>query len=191
MDIRQFNARAAGARVESRWLRWVALGLVAANVVLAIAVFSTRTVVTIQPPGLNEAARITINEANGAYKRAWGVFLAQLLGNVKPGSAEFILATISPLLSADLYRPVVNAIHEQADKIRQDRVSVSFTPREVNYDPDADIVYVTGRQVSAGPGSDPVTAQRTYEFTITIQHYQPQVTRLAVYSGAAKTKEHR
>lgn len=189
MELSKFNARAAGTKLETRWLRWVAIGLLGANILLAVGVLSTKTVVTIAPPGMNKAVRVSVNQADAAYKRAWGVFLAQLLGNVKPGGADFILDTIKPLLTADLYRPVVDAIHAQAAKIKRDQVSVSFTPRKVVYDPNADTVFVTGKQVSAGPGSDPVHVTRTYEFIITIEHYRPMVTHLAVYRGKAKLKE--
>lgn len=188
MDLSKFSARATGARIENGWLRWIALGLLAANIILAVGVLSTKTVLTIAPPGMNEAVRISVNEANAAYKRAWGLFLADLLGNVKPGGVDFILATITPLLAPDLHRPVVDAIHKQASEIERDHVSVSFTPKEIKYNPDTDRVYVTGRQISAGPGSDPVTKQRTYEFTIVIEHYQPMVSHLSVYDGAPNTK---
>lgn len=191
MDLSKFNARAAGARIENRWLRWVALGLLATNILLAIGMFSTQAVVTIAPPGMNKAVRVSVNQASATYKRAWGVFLTDLLGNVKPGGVDFILDTLTPLLAPSLYRAVVDAIHAQAAKIERDQVSVSFTPKKVVYDPNTDTVYVTGRQVSAGPGSDPVRANRTYEFTITIAHYQPVVTHMSVYDGGPRTKENR
>lgn len=189
MDFSRFTGRIVGAQAENRWLRWIALGLLGANLTLAVGVFSTRTVVTIQPPGLNEAVRITQDEASAGYKRAWGLFVANLLGNVKPGSSDFIVATLTPLLAPSLYRPMVDAIQAQAAKINRARVAASFTAQQILYDPRHDLVYVTGRQTSTGPGSDPVSSQRTYEVTVSIDGYKPMVTSLKVYAGAPRLKE--
>ncbi|MCO6440237.1 MAG: conjugal transfer protein TraE [Nitrococcus mobilis] len=189
MDFGKFKIRLSSSQTENRWLRWVALGLLVANVVLAVAVFSVRTVVTIQPPGLNEAVRITQNEANAAYKKAWGLFVANLLGNVKPGSADFIVAALTPLLASDLYRPVVDAIRNQAAKIDRARVATTFTAHKVLYDPKTDTVYVRGRQTSAGPGSDSVTDDRTYELVVSIRGYKPVISEFKVYSEAPRLEE--
>ncbi|MBZ9574494.1 TraE/TraK family type IV conjugative transfer system protein [Modicisalibacter sp. MOD 31.J] len=189
MDFSRFTNRIVGAQTEARWLRWIALGLLGANIVLAVGVFQTRTVVTIQPPGMSEAAQIAENHANAAYKKAWGLFIANLLGNVKPGSADFVIATLTPLLAPDLYRPVVDAIQDQALKINRAKVATSFIAQEILYNPQNDRVYVAGRQTSSGPGSDPVTRERTYELVLSIEDYKPMITALDVYADSPRLEE--
>jgi conjugal transfer pilus assembly protein TraE len=44
---------------------------------------------------------------------AWGLFMAQLLGNVTPGSTELILNALDPLLAPTIYQPVHDAVAEQ------------------------------------------------------------------------------
>lgn len=191
MDFSKYTNRIASARSENRWLRWAVAGLLVSNVILAVGVLSKRAVVTIQPPGLTEAVQITQNEANAAYKKAWGLFVANLLGNVKPGSAEFIVAALTPLLASDLYRPMIDSIQSQAQQMAHARVATAFTAREVLYDPKTNTVYVAGHQTSTGPGADPVTRKRTYQMVIAIDNYKPLITALDVYADAPHLKEKR
>jgi len=189
MDFSRITNRIGGAQTEARWLRWFVFCLLGVNIMLAIGVFQTRTVVTIQPPGLDKEAQIAKNDANAAYKKAWGLFVANLLGNVKPGNADFVISTLTPLLAPDLYRSVVDSIQNQAVQIDRERVAASFTAQEILYNPQTNRVYVTGRQTSTGPGSDPVTRERTYELVLSIEDYKPMITSLDVYADSPRLEE--
>ncbi|MDV5545225.1 TraE/TraK family type IV conjugative transfer system protein [Klebsiella pneumoniae] len=66
-----------------------------------VQVFSKGTIVTIQPFTLTEAAWVTKSNASSPIKRL-GVFaFAQLLGNVTPGTVDFVKERITPLLSPE------------------------------------------------------------------------------------------
>jgi len=189
MDFSNLKKNISGAQNQNRWLRWAVCGLVVSNLILAVAAMSTQAVVTIQPPGLSEKVRIARNDASTNYIKGWAMFIADLLGNVTPGRSAFILETLTPLLSPNLYRPITTAIKEQARKMDQERVTSSFTTQRVTYDPKHNIVYATGRQVSRGPGSSPVSQTRTYEMIININDYRPLITALTVYDGRPRLKE--
>lgn len=189
MDFSNLKKNISGAQVQNRVLRWAMAGLIISNLLLAIAALRTQAVVTIQPPGLTERVLIARNEASENYIKGWGLFVAGLLGNTKPGRVDFILETLTPLLAPEIYRPVTIGIKQQAKTIAQDHITTSFTPQRVAYDPKRNIVYVTGRQVSTGPGSDPMGETRTYEMVIQINDYRPLITQITVYAGTPRFKE--
>lgn len=189
MDFKQFKNQIVGAQTENRWLRLAAVGLLISNTLLAAGMLSTNTVVTIQPPHLDEAVRITENRASATYKKGWGLFIANLMGNVKPGTSDFIIDTLTPLLAPDLYRRIKDAIQTQALKLNRAEAATAFTARQISYDPRTNLVYVTGLQTTTGPSSDPVKLQRTYEIRIAINDYRPRITRLRVYPGEPHIEE--
>lgn len=71
-----------------------------------------------------------------------GAVRPNLLGNVKLGNVDFILTTLTSLLSPDLYRPVVDAIEDHALMINRAKIAVSFTAREIVYDRKTNRVFV-------------------------------------------------
>jgi hypothetical protein len=69
---------------------------------------------------------------------------AQLLGNVTPGTVDFVKERLTPLLSPSIYQDVIDAIEIQAQQIKNDRVTMRFEPRFVEYEPKSDKVFVYG-----------------------------------------------
>lgn len=183
MDFNRLKKTVIGTQNQNRWLWVLVLVLGMGNITLAISVFSTETIMTIRPPGLTAEAKISRYEANEPYHKAWGLFIAEMLGNIKPGREDFILKTMKPLLAPSIYREVTTSIQEQARIINRDHITSSFTAKNVSYVPKTNTVYVTGREISKGPGSDPVRNRRTYEMTINIQNYRPLLQALDAYDG--------
>jgi conjugal transfer pilus assembly protein TraE len=58
--------------------------------------------------------------ASSELKESWGLYLAELLGNVTPTNADFIGKAIAPLLSTELYRSVMDALSEQVNALKID-----------------------------------------------------------------------
>ena len=79
-----------GTQLENRWQRFLIAVLVLSNLLLAVAAFSRNTVVAIQPPTLSETAEVSRNQATQPYLESWGLYLAELMGNVTPGNVSFI-----------------------------------------------------------------------------------------------------
>ncbi|MCV5185818.1 type IV conjugative transfer system protein TraE, partial [Escherichia coli] len=76
------------------------------------------------PFTLTEEAWVTKSNASQSYKEAWGFAFAQLLGNVTPGTVDFVKERITPLLSPSIYQDVIDAIEIQAQQIKNDRVTM-------------------------------------------------------------------
>ncbi len=83
-----------GTQLENRWQRFLIAVLVLSNLLLAVAAFSRNTVVAIQPPTLSETAEVSRNQATQPYLESWGLYLAELMGNVTPGNVSFIRVAI-------------------------------------------------------------------------------------------------
>lgn len=177
-----------GTQLENRWHRIVLITLVLANMVLAVAVFSRQTVISIQPPTLSEAAEVSRSDASQAYLEAWGLYLAELMGNVTPGNLAFIRQALEPLLAPDVYRQVIDALEIQARQISDDRVTLKFQPRQVEYEPASGHVFVTGYSFIAGPTGDEQRQTRTYEFAIAIDQHRPLLRWMDTYEGRARTQ---
>jgi len=191
MTLTAFLDSWRGQRAETRWSRLIILLLVAVNLVTATLAIQRETVVILQPPDLNETAQVGRRQADAAYKSAWALFFAQLLGNVSPGNDDLILNALGPLLSPALYQAVRATLADELRVLRDERLTTSFAARQVEYDPHADRVSVYGRLETTGPTQAKNTSDRTYEFQIGIINYRPQLQDLAVYSGRPRPREQR
>lgn len=189
MKLSQFLESWRIVQAENRLHRVLLIGLVVSNAISALAALRTERAVVLVPPNLSREVEITRNEASGELKESWGLYLAELLGNVTPAAAEFIRSAIGPLLSADIYRSVMDAMAEQINALKMDRIAISFKPRQVFYEKDSDKVFVTGELSSQGPNSKPDVRNRTYEFVLSIRNYRPRLDAIDVYADEPRTRE--
>jgi len=83
---------------------------------------------------------------------------------------------------------VVDALEIQARQIREDRVTLKFQPRQVEYEYETGHVFVTGYSLVSGPSGDEQRQTRTYEFDIDIEQYRPKLSWMDTYEGQARTK---
>ena len=189
MKLSQFLESWRIVQAENRLHRVLLIGLVVSNAISALAALRTERAVVLVPPNLSREVEITRNEASGELKESWGLYLAELLGNVTPATAEFIRSAIGPLLSADIYRSVMDAMAEQINALKMDRIAISFKPRQVFYEKESDKVFVTGELSSQGPNSKPDVRNRTYEFVLSIHNYRPRLDAIDVYADEPRTRE--
>ncbi|MVF23683.1 TraE protein [Methylocaldum sp. BRCS4] len=176
-------------QAENRLHRVVLVGLVITNGISALAALRTERTVVLVPPTLTQEVEITRNTASSQLKEAWGLYLAELLGNVTPATSEFITKALAPLLSTDLYRAVMDAMAEQINALKMDRVATSFKPREVSFEKATDKVFVSGELTTQGPNSKAETRNRTYEFVISTRNYRPRLDYIDVYPDEPRTLE--
>ena len=190
MELKQFLASWKGTRLENRLQRYLIAALLVANVALALAAFGRGEVVVLTPPEITRALKVARDQGDQNYSETWGLALAQLLGNVTPGNADFVKRAIAPVLAPSIYQDTMNALFQQVEQIKLDRVSTRLDPREVVYEPKTGKVFVTGYSVAAGPAGKEERDTRTYEFVIRVHNYQPLVTYIDTYRGAPHTLEH-
>ncbi len=111
------------------------------------------------------------------------------MGNVTPADVSFIRVAIEPLLSPAVYQQVVDALKIQARQIREDRVTLKFQPRQVEYEYETGHVFVTGYSLVSGPSGDEQRQTRTYEFDIDIEQYRPKLSWMDTYEGKQERSE--
>ena len=174
---------------ENRLHRYLLVTLVVANLLLVFALLRSEHTVVLVPPILEGEVSIARNHASVEVKEAWALYAAELLGNVSPSGASFLKDVLDPLLAAPIRVAVFAALDAQVTEIQRERVSMSFSPREVRYDPSTDRVRVSGIQTTRGPAAKPVSRQRTYEIAIAFRNYRPRIEYLNVVRENRKPEQ--
>ena len=105
-----------GPKAENKWGRLFPGGAINHRVTAGHQGFTKDTIVTMQPYTLSEEAWVTKENASRSYKEAWGFAFSQLLGNVTPGSVDFVKERLSPMLSPEIYQDVIDAIEIQSSR---------------------------------------------------------------------------
>jgi conjugal transfer pilus assembly protein TraE len=177
-----------GTRRENQLSRLAILGLVVALILVVIDARRKQTVITLIPPNLPEAVELSAYDASDGYKAAWALHISQLLGNVKPHSAELVMQAIRPLLASSIHRAVMTALSKQVARIQKERIALVFEPERTAFEADTGKVFVTGKHTTAGPAKETETRQRTYEYVITVRNYRPVIEHIDVYRGGPRTR---
>ena len=187
MKLNEFLTTWRGTRIENNLQRWTIAGLVLSNIAVGLAAFARGETVVLVPPDLTAQVAISRTDSDRDYRLAWAFFLAQLLGNVTPGNADIVKKAIEPLLSPAIYRDTVRVLAEQVERIKRDRVSLRFEPREVKYEASTGKVFVEGFSVVSGTAGRDERNPRAYEFLIKVSNYRPVIEYIDNYVGAART----
>ena len=188
MNIKNYLRTWTWLQTENRWSRIIIAGIVACNMLLAYKVLVKETVVTIHPFTLTEEAWVGQKSASRSYIEAWGFAYALMLGNVTPATAEFIAERIKPFLAPRIYQEVLDLLHVQAQQIKDDRISIRFEPRTVEYEFGRNKTFIYGYSYIKGATGQEQRTERTYEFELSINRYAPMIHYLETYSGRPRTK---
>jgi conjugal transfer pilus assembly protein TraE len=154
---------------------------------MSVALVRKEQLVVLVPPTLSEETALTRTGGSRDYMRAWGLFVAQALGNVTPGNIAHVRTTLEPLLSAGVYTAVVSRLESETTKIEQDRLSVRFEPQRVLVEEARNRVYVNGISVVETLVGATTRAQVTYEIEISVAGYRPRIDFVNTYEGEPRT----
>lgn len=191
MQFGRYKKSFSSLQLENNFFRILTLGLLVLVIILVIALLNKKTIVTVQPWTLARDAQVTEANASQSYMEAWGLALAQLIGNVTPGNVDFVSEQLKPLLSPKIYHETLDAIQSGATQLKEDRVSMRFEPIRVTYEKTTGMVFVYGRSyMRAGTSmSKESKSNRTYEFKLEISNYMPQINYLTTYEGVPHTRD--
>ena len=151
--------------------------------------FSSTETIVLVPPTLDERVIVSADDASAGYKTAWGLYVAELLGNITPGNSDFVGAHIGEIFAPAAYRTLRDTILNQIEAISEDRITVRFEPREVSYEGETEKVFVYGSFTSAGPSGEPDQFERTFEVRVDMRFGRPWVTHFAAYEEPPRTIE--
>ena len=190
MDLNTFKHHLSYLQQYRQWSRPLIAGLLALSILLASLLWRDTQTVVLQPMTLTEEAWIMKEQASRSYHEAWGLFLAQLMGNVTAGNLAFVRDTLAPLLDPAIYRETLDVLDQQIRLLREDRVILRYEPRSVFYEAATGKTFVEGKSFMKGTSSKEREGLRTYEYELRISHFLPYLRFMDTYSGSAKTLEH-
>ena len=147
---------------ETRWSRVIIGGLIAITGMLSIHAMTKETIVTVTPFTLTEEAWLGEKSASKSYKEAWGLAFAMLFGNITPATVDFVKTRTGPFLSPKIFSEVMDILEVQSKQIKEDRVSMRFEPRHVEYEIGTDKIFVYGYSYVKGADSKETRSDRTW-----------------------------
>lgn len=188
MKLGDFVKTWEGSLTENKWNRIFNGGLTSAVLLLTYMVFTEDQIVVLQPETLGSEAWITKADSSESYKESWGLFLAQMTGNITPANVDFLKDRLKPLLSPAVYSDIIDTLEIQAQNIKNDRITMRFEPRFVEYENTTDKVFVYGYSFVKGATGDEERKERTYEYRIRISNYAPMILDMNTYVGKPRTE---
>ncbi len=167
--------------------------LSASNVIMAcIALFAayasltSRERVVIVPPGINQATSVGWADADATYYKAFGMFIATLIGNITPANVEFVSKSLSGYMDSAVYSDVRKKMIALADsrEFRETAGATKFVPTAIAYEPDTNKVFVAGQMTVVTAQSSTKTADDlTYEMVVKMREGRPVITAITSYPG--------
>lgn len=189
MNIRNWKTSYQALKTEVGISRLALAGCSFALALLSYNAVTKSQTVVIQPFGLQKSAWVAEDNASQSYKEAWGLSLAQILGNVSPGNLDFVQKRLSPLFPSSIHEKTMTALRAQVIMMKTNRVTTTFDPKEVVYEKSTDKVFIYGNYVTESPSVKPRKEKRTYEFVINMESYLPQVVELDTYADEPHTQQ--
>jgi conjugal transfer pilus assembly protein TraE len=186
MNLSDFIDSFQGMARERIHSRITTIVLAVTCLLLVFALINKSPVVVLVPPELSQESEIANNNASAEVKKAWGLMVANLVGNVTPGNVNFAERSLKGLLAPHLYHELLESLQQQASTIKEGQITLTFVPTDVTFQASKNKVFVAGDMTKKGPFSEPVTEKKTYEFEIVVRNYRPYVAFWEVYSGGPR-----
>ena len=160
-----------------------------ATALLAVHALTHEPTVVLEPPKpLEEQATVSSSDADEPYLQSWGLYFAQLLGNIHRGNAETLMSFLDLYITAQSAPIVRESIADQVARIQAEEATVSFSPESLKYFEDEGVVAVTGTQTLTPKRGEVKRMDWTYEFEIGIERYKPQLLDLDSYQGPIRER---
>lgn len=188
MNLERLRNSIKLVEIENQWGRAIMALLVIVILILALKLHSQETPVVIIPPGMNEEGQVMATAASESFHAAWSHHLAQTLGNVSPGNANFVRSAVEPLLGSEIYDQTMIIIERQLDAIERDRVAYSFEPREVLFDRETRTTHVVGRHYTHKGAGETDRENRTFEFQWDFSDYRPILRFVDTFEGTPQRR---
>lgn len=151
-----------------------------------IATQSTRMVIV--PPYLDKAAKVGFSSADKDYYESFGLYVAELVGNLTPGSAPYVAKALGKLFGPGSYNIVKGKVLASAAEEKADGANFSFTAHRTIWQPATSTVFVEGHlhQINSS-GVEVENIPYTFEMRVHIEAGQPVLSSFTDYPGPAHT----
>lgn len=172
-----------GALSENKLNRYILIGSVLINIILAIGLASKSTTVVMQPPLLQEDGWVGRSDASMSMKESWGMYIATLLGNTTPRTVSGLTPALGKIVAPGVYGQIMQQLADLKKEVQTEQLEIQFSPSAVFYLPQRDIVAVTGELRMRSSRGIEKKFVRTYEIGLRFRDYKPTMTSLAIYEG--------
>jgi conjugal transfer pilus assembly protein TraE len=190
MEFKTFLKTWKGAVSENNFNRYLIAGQTIALIICAFGLINEDRVTVVTPPTLSEKAEIARKTASTGYKQAWGLYIAELLGNITPNNVDFIIDSLTSMMAPDLVSKFRVFAATEADKIKKNGITGQYEPRDVRFEKATDKIFITGQQRLDTPGTSAAAPfTRVFEVKISIKQGMPVVTHFDTYAGMPRTQD--
>lgn len=189
MNFKKFSTTWSGMKAENSLYRMV-LPVLAFSLAVAVWALSTKKeTVILVPPTISEQMEISTKKASGGFKKSWGLFVAQLAGNVTPGNVDFVRQSLQEMMTAAAWHTINESLATQTAIIKEQNLTIRFEARDVYFEEQTDKVFVTGSSTITGSGGKSMKKNRVFELQIAIAGYSPKIRFFDSYEGDPHTLE--
>jgi conjugal transfer pilus assembly protein TraE len=191
MNFNLFKSSLKGMKSEVGYQRMISAGLLVALIVSLVMLSAKTTTTVLVPPSITEKMEVSTSKASGGYKKAWGLFVSQLLGNVTQGNAQFVLDSLETMMVPDVYAQMKKGVMADVEIIKQNALVISFETRRVTFENETGKIFVTGAAHIEGIGAS-ISQQfdKTFEMKFDISNGVPLVSQFDSYKGEPRTLEY-
>jgi len=190
MKLKRAKESYTAVSLENRLARIAIASSLILNCFFGWALVSKPETIVLLPPYVSEEMRFTEGRANSAYYENWAWSTAMLIGNLDPSNTKFVQHNLQHLATPALFTRIEQKIDGEMEGIIKDKAVITFTPREVIYDPEIDKFFVPGIQRIGGPGTKTLEAKDvTYEMEFTSEWNRIYLSDLRVYNGPPLTAD--
>lgn len=174
----------------SRTLAQANLALTVAVVVLIYISLSKDETVIVVPPKFTEEITFVGNKASEAYKTGWGLFVANLAGNVSERNVSFVKDTLRKMFTIKDAAYYERQLESQVEALKVRGIRESFTPLDLIFNSEVNTVWVYGDKKTISTRSGASTTQKwTYEIRIVASMGMPKILNFDQYAGAPNTRK--
>ena len=185
-----FSKNFDGAVAAAKMLTLVVAALVVLNLFFGIALLRAREQIVLVPPGLTQQVRIGYGQADSAYYKSWGLYVAEMVGNLTPGNAPFVAEALGRLFASSDYGVVRSAVLSQGQTMAQNGVVSFFKADAVVWESQTSRIFVTGERREMSPTGTATSVETvTYQMRVSMSAGQPVLDQFSSYSGAPHTLE--
>lgn len=156
--------------------------------ICALGWYSKDQIVVVDPPQAIGQYKISETKASVTYKVAWAMSMANLVGNMSPTEAPYIINQLSYMFSPGIENQTRKSLYAYIELLKKKKVETQFTSKEIYYDPETDQVFVYGdMRLKSLVNKSPTNIKYTFVSKVSISSYKPAIQRFDFYEGKPKT----
>lgn len=185
MKVTFLNTTFRGMAKVSTFLLASNVVLASATLVLGYKLVTTEPLVRFVPLNLTKSAVIGMKTADAEYLMSYGMYIANLTGNLTPKNVQFVADALGSALDPSIYPVVRRQLFALAENpvFKERGASLFFEIEDVSVDVPTGKVFVMGNQIVQKTSGRPQRFPFVYEIQIEMREGRPWVVAMDKYEG--------